>query len=263
MWIFRNWRRARVLKRAQLDESLWRLALSHVALTRYFSGEEVARLRELVILFLHEKSIDASHDVHVDERMRLVIAIQACVPILNLGLDYYAGWHAVIVYPGQFRPRHEVIDEAEVVHVDEDWKLGESWENGPVILSWEDVKHSGAGDGFNLVIHEFAHKLDMLDGASNGAPPLHATMDRPTWARIFAAAYADFCARVDRGEDTTIDPYAAESPEEFFAVFSEAFFEIPDMLARDYPEVYEQMKFFYRQDPRARQSAPPVIATSL
>lgn len=263
MWNFKAWRRGRILKRARLDESLWQQALSRVALTRHFSHDDLARLRELVIFFLHEKSIDSAEGVVVDDGMRLVIAIQACVPILNLGLDYYAGWHAVIVYPGQFRPRHEVVDDANVVHVDEDWKLGESWENGPVILSWEDVNQSGVGDGFNLVIHEFAHKLDMLDGASNGAPPLHANMDRPTWARIFAAAYADFCARVDRGEDTTIDPYAAESPEEFFAVFSEAFFEIPEVLVRDYPEVYQQMKFFYRQDPRARQSARPAIATSL
>ena len=253
MWIFRNWRRARVLKRARLDESLWQQALARVTLTQNFTPDELVRLRELVILFLHEKSVDAADGVLVDDAMRLVIAIQACVPILNLGLDYYAGWHAVIVYPGQFRPRHEVVDDAEVVHIDEDWKLGESWEHGPVILSWEDVNNSSAGDGFNLVIHEFAHKLDMLDGAANGAPPLHANMDRPTWARIFAAAYEDFCARVDRGDETAIDPYASESPEEFFALFSEAFFEIPDALARDYPDVYEQMKLFYRQDPLLRQ----------
>lgn len=260
MWNFRNWRRQRVLKRARLDETAWQQALSHVALTWRFSPNEVARLRELVILFLHEKTIEASDSVQLDDGMRLVIAIQACVPILNLGLDYYAGWHAVIVYPGQFRPRREVVDDAHVVHVDEDWKLGESWENGPVILSWEDVQHSGAGDGFNLVIHEFAHKLDMLDGAPNGAPPLHAEMDRATWTRIFAAAFADFSARVSRGEHTAIDPYAAESPAEFFAVFSEAFFEIPDVLVRDYPHVYAQLTLYYRQDPQARQSAQPNAA---
>ncbi|MBI3776327.1 MAG: zinc-dependent peptidase, partial [Gammaproteobacteria bacterium] len=139
MWSFRNWRRARVLKRARLDEHRWQSALSRVALTRGFSADELCRLRELVILFLHEKSVEAAGEVTLDDDMRLVIAIQACVPILNLGLDYYAGWYAVIVYPQQFRPQHEFIDDADVVHVEDDWKMGETWEHGPVILSWDDV----------------------------------------------------------------------------------------------------------------------------
>lgn len=252
MWSFRNWRRARVLKRARLDEHRWQAALARVALTRGFSADEARRLRELVILFLHEKRIEAAGEVTLDDDMRLVIAIQACVPILNLGLDYYTGWYAVIVYPQQFRPQHEYVDEAEVVHVEDDWKMGETWAHGPVILSWEDVQNSGANDGFNLVIHEFAHKLDMLDGAANGAPPMHANMQLAQWSQVFTEAYADFCNRVERDEATDIDPYASESPAEFFAVCSEAFFEIPHTVRQHYPQVYEQLALYYRQDPIRR-----------
>ena len=255
MWSFRNWRRARVLKRSPLNDDHWQRALARVSLTHGFSADELRRLRELVILFLHEKSIETAGEVVLDDEMRLVIAIQACVPILNLGLDCYAGWYAVIVYPQQFRPQHEYVDDTDVVHVEDDWKMGESWERGPVILSWEDVQNSGANDGFNLVIHEFAHKLDMLDGSPNGAPPMHANMRLDMWSRVFTQAYADFCARVDRAEDTEIDPYASESPAEFFAVLSEAFFEIPLTVQRHYPLVYEQLAMFYRQDPVSRFGA--------
>lgn len=255
MWSFRTWRRARLLKRAQLDDDSWQRALARVALTRDFSADELRRLRELVILFLYEKSVETAGGVTVTEEMRLLIAIQACVPILNLGLDSYAGWYAVIVYPQQFRPQHEYVDDANVVHVDGDWKMGESWERGPVILSWEDVKNSGAGDGFNLVIHEFAHKLDMLDGSINGAPALHPNMSLAEWSRVFTHAYADFCARVERAEAVGIDPYGAESPAEFFAVLSEAFFEIPLIVQQRYPQVYEQLALFYRQDPVRRLGA--------
>ena len=255
MWSFRNWRRARLLKRAQLDDDSWQRALTRVALTRDFRADELRRLRELVIVFLHEKSIEAADGVSLNDEMRLLIAIQACVPILNLSMEYYTGWYAVIVYSQQFRPQHEYVDDANVVHVDNDWKMGESWERGPVILSWEDVKNSGAGDGFNLVIHEFAHKLDMLDGSINGSPALHTNMSPAEWTRVFTQAYADFCARVERAEAVGIDPYGAESPAEFFAVLSEAFFEIPLIVQQRYPQVYEQLTLFYRQDPVRRLEA--------
>lgn len=254
MFGFRNWRRRRVLARAQVDERAWAKACARVPLLAGFDADELRRLRDLVVLFLHEKSIEATDSVELNDVARLVIALQACIPILNLGLDYYDGWHSVIVYPNQFRPRHEVVGDDEVVHVDDDWKLGESWDRGPVILSWEDVQAAGQIDGFNLVIHEFAHKLDMLDGAANGAPPMHDDMNIRQWAAAFTPAYADFCGKVDAGVETAIDPYAAESPEEFFAVLSEAFFEIPEVVRAEYPAVYEQLRQFYRQDPDARRA---------
>jgi hypothetical protein len=142
-----------------------------------------------------------------------------------------------------------------VVHQGDEPYSGEAWLGGPVVLSWADIQTSEYSDGVNVVIHEFAHKLDMLNGDANGFPPLHAEMDREAWSMTFRAAYEDFCARVDADEDTPIDPYASESPGEFFAVLSEAFFETPDVVQDEYPAVYAQLAAFYRQDPAQRFAA--------
>jgi Mlc titration factor MtfA (ptsG expression regulator) len=130
--------------------------------------------------------------------------------------------------------------------------VGEAWLQGPIILSWAEVAQSGWEDGVNVVIHECAHKLDMLNGEANGYPPLRPGMDRQEWSRVCAAAYEDFCRQVDGGEETPIDPYGAENPGEFFAVMSEAFFEIPHVLQGEYPELYAQFAAFYGQDPLKR-----------
>ena len=124
-----------------------------------------------------------------------------------------------------------------------------------MILSWEDAAAAEQDAGYNVVIHEFAHKLDMLNGDANGFPPLHADMSREAWSDAFSRAYADFCSRVDADEATTLDSYAAEDPAEFFAVMSEAFFQAPQVVRTDYPAVYEQLALFYRQDPAQRRVA--------
>ena len=131
---------------------------------------------------------------------------------------------------------------------------GESMLGGPVVLSWPDVEASAdwQGSGMNLVIHEFAHKIDMRDGDANGCPPLPPDMSAREWKLAFDAAYEDFAARVDEAEDTAIDPYAAEHPAEFFAVLSEVFFAEPSLLVDEYPDVYRAFAGFYRQDPAAR-----------
>lgn len=167
--------------------------------------------------------------------------------MLNLGLDCYRGWVGIIVYPGDFVIARTIIDDAGVVHEFDDEVAGEAWEGGPVLLSWFET--AAEAQGMNVVIHEFAHKLDMLSGIPDGQPPLREGMSRQAWASAFEAAYADFCKRVDAGEDTELDPYAAEHPAEFFAVMSEAFFETPHLLRAQYPAVYEQLTAFYRQDP--------------
>ena len=237
-----------------LPESAWRAALARLPLLQGLTPEEMARLRELALRFLRDKQLTPAGGLELTDRMRLMIALQACLPILNLGAEYYAGWVEVIVYPGQFVPEHEYTDEAGVVHVTRRPMAGEAWLQGPVVLSWEDIAASAGADGFNVVIHELTHKLDMRNGGADGFPPLHADMSTKAWTRIFSAAYEDFCQRVDRGEDTLLDPYASENPGEFFAVMSEAFFEIPHVLKDCYPEVYGQLAAFYRQDPAARQA---------
>lgn len=254
---YKAWRRRRILKRIRIPEDTWREAFSYLTFLRELSNEELERLRELATLFLHEKAIEGAAGLSLTEAMRLTIALQACLPILNLGLDWYAGWTSVIVYPTGFIPDREYTDETGIVHAERHALSGESWLRGPVILSWEDVVPADASDGYNLVIHEFAHKLDMLDGVANGLPPLHRGMSVSAWAEAFSQAYADFRATVDRDEETAIDPYGAEDPGEFFAVLSELFFTSPSVIQQTYPAVYHQLSAFYRQDPAAGESRSP------
>lgn len=260
-WL-RRWRRARVLKAADLDSELWRAAVERYPFIVELNDRELERLRELVILFLHEKDIHGAAGMSIRDEVRVAVAVQACILVLELGLEYYRGWVEVIVYPDEFVAEYDYVDEAGVAHHVEQAMTGESWERGPVIVSWADAEEAGRGSGYNVVIHEFAHKLDMLNGEPNGFPPLHADMDRAQWADAFSAAYEDFCRKVDAGQRPRIDEYAAESPAEFFAVMSEAFFEAPDIVRATYPQVYDQLAQFYRQDPGARAGRHlPALAT--
>lgn len=236
-----DWRRRRVLDKHQVDEALWRQATGKLKFLPASS-----RLKELVLLFLAEKEFTGAHGIEVTDAMRVSIAAQACLPILELGLDWYRGWHGVVVYPGDFRVRRQEVDEAGVLHEWEDDLAGEAFPGGPVVLSWDAAAHDPS---MNVVIHEFTHKLDMLNGAADGLPPLHAGMDARAWQRAFEEAYEGFCDAVDRGKDTWLDPYAAEHPSEFFAVVSEAFFTDGKETLRRYPDVYQQLRLFYRQHP--------------
>ena len=235
-----------------MPKEAWHAAVSGLPVLRGLSEDELERLRELATLFLHEKQVVAAGGFSLDDDTQIKIAAQACLPILNLGLDYYAGWVSVIVYPDEFVPEHEFMDEAGVVHIVHAPVTGESWERGPVILSGADAVRCDGHDGTNVVIHEFAHKLDMLSGAMNGFPPPHREMSSEHWAQTFTAAFTDFCAKVERGVEMALDPYGAENPAEFFAVASEAFFETPHTLQQAYPDVYRQLAAFYRQDPAQR-----------
>jgi hypothetical protein len=250
--LLREWRRKRTLRNARLDEALWNKVAAKLTFLRGLSDEDTARLKELVVLFLAEKEMHGAHGLQLSDEARLSIAAQACLPILNLGLDVYAGWVGVIVYPGEFRVHKEEVDEDGVVHTFEDELAGEAWPGGPVILSWEDA--SMRERGYNVVIHEFAHKIHMDGGGDAEFPAARRGMDAAKWRKALEDAYARFCADVDSGEPTFIDPYAAEHPAEFFAVMSEAFFTESAVLARDWPELYEQLALFYSQDPAGRVS---------
>jgi Mlc titration factor MtfA (ptsG expression regulator) len=254
----RSWRRNRILRQSPLEEMQWQELVSHFPFAWTLPAEDQQRLKELVVLFLHEKDFAAAAGLQLNAPMQLWVAIQACILVLNLGLDYYRGWSGIVLYPEQFVPRHQHVDETGIVHEGDEPYAGEAWLGGPVVLSWADIQGTECPDGVNVAIHEFAHKLDMLNGDANGFPPLHAGMNRAAWSEAFAAAYDDFCRRVDTDEDTQIDPYASESPGEFFAVLSEAFFEIPDVVQDEYPQVYAQLAAFYRQDPAERLMAATV-----
>ena len=239
-----DWRRRRVLDRHEVDEALWRQATGKLEFLPASS-----RLKELVVLFLAEKEFAGAHGMEPSDAMRVSIAAQACLPILELGLDWYRGWRGVVVYPGDFRVRRQELDEAGVLHEWDDELAGEAFPGGPVVLSWDAAAHDPY---MNVVIHEFTHKLDMLNGAADGLPPLHPGMDVRAWSRAFEPAYEGFCDAVQRGKDTWLDPYAAEHPSEFFAVVSEAFFTEAAETRRRYPDVYDQLRLFYRQDPASR-----------
>jgi Mlc titration factor MtfA (ptsG expression regulator) len=239
-----EWRRRRVLQRHSIDDAVWRKLVARLS---FLPGSE--KLKQLTLLFLAEKEFSGAHGIEVTDEMRVAIAAQACLPILELGLDWYAGWRGIVVYPGDFRVRRREVDEDGVVHEWEDDLAGEAMPGGPVVISWDAAAHDPR---MNVVIHEFAHKLDMVNGAADGLPPLHAGMDARAWAAAFKEAYEGFCDALERGKHTWLDPYAAEHPSEFFAVVSEAFFEHPGDTRERYPAVYEQLKRFYRQDPAVR-----------
>lgn len=249
---FRNWRRRRVLERHNIPEADWQAAVARLPLLDGLGTEELQRLRELAALFLHEKHLEPVQGLELDDAMRYDLAAQAALPILHLGLDWYDGWQSLVLYPDEFVTRQEWTDEHGLVHARREIRSGEAWDRGPVVLSWADVAASGNCDGYNTVIHELAHKLDYSNGAMDGCPALHAGMRVRDWRAAFEPAYADLCERVDGGEETALDPYGTEAPQEFFAVMSEHFFETPHLLQREYPAVYAQLRQFYRQDPAPR-----------
>ena len=246
-----DWWQQRIIDRSTITPQQWHSAIARIPLLARLTEIEKQKLVRLSILFLHYKTFEGAHHLEVTRAMKMNIALQACLPILNLGIDWYHGWVSIIVYPAQFIPERQYVDEHGVEHRNKSVLSGESWHKGPVILSWEDAEQSGRVDGYNLVIHEFAHKLDVLNGKTNGFPPLHRDMNTSEWARALSEAYEDFQQRANSG-DVPIDNYAASSPAEFFAVFSEIFFERPDVLHHFYPSVYQQFKQFYRQDTLAR-----------
>jgi Mlc titration factor MtfA (ptsG expression regulator) len=209
--------------------------------------------------------------------MQVNIALQACLPILNLGLDWYRGWSSIVVYPGEFLVPRSIADEDGVVHEYVEPITGEAWEGGPLLLSWEDAQQhtTESGSPYSVVIHEFVHKIDLLDGAADGVPPfasaLHANLDPRRWNAVLADTFERFLAELELIEselpaevdpDTDeadpyyahlpFDPYAAQDEAEFFAVTSEAFFVAPAALQRAFPEWYAMLSAFFRQDPVAR-----------
>ena len=169
----RSWRLRRILARHPIAEPPWQDALRRCGPARRLGASDQAALRVLVTLFLDEKSLEPVRGLELDDADRVLLATHACIPILKLGLDWYDGWHSVIVYPDAFVPHRPKIDAAGVVHQTSTVMAGEAWGRGPVILSWAEVLNGGKQPGHNVVIHEMAHKLDMLNGDANGLPPRH------------------------------------------------------------------------------------------
>ncbi len=214
---------------------------------------EKTRLRELSSVFLYQKRMTGV-GISVTEEMRVTIAAQACLTILDLGIESMKGWYEIIIYPDIFYVSRDESDENGIIHHRNAVLSGEAWPRGPLILAWKAVMQDRVSlhEGQNLIIHEMAHKLDMLNGRANGMPPLHINMQTEHWTAVFSSAFQHLHQHIKHHRSVTINPYAASNPAEFFAVISEYFFSAPEILITHFPDVYHQLQLYYRQDPKCR-----------
>lgn len=240
----------RILRRNQIPHPIWHGVTQQIKVLQGLDAVQMAHLRVLATWFLHNKSINGVRGLQVTQEMRVAVAAQACLLILNLDTGYFDDWVEVVLYPDAFRVKHERMDALGLLHNEASELSGEAWLHGPVILSWADVErdsfHSQAGR--NVVLHEFAHKLDGLNGVANGLPPLRRGMILRRWAEELSVAYDALCMQVVAGDAAFINSYAATSPAEFFAVVTEYFFTAPEILNNYYPGVYKQLAKFYRHN---------------
>ena len=235
-----------------IQDELWRTVATDTPWVSALDDVRSDRLRGLAARFLHQKTITPLAGLSLDDAQRVQLAALCCLPLLEFGESGLRGWSQLIVYPDAFRVHRTHTDAAGVLHEWEDDLAGEAWDQGPLVLSWADVQADLAEPdaGFCVAVHEMAHKLDALDGELDGTPPLPGEW-HGHWARDFQRAYDDFCMQVDLGRETVIDPYAAEAPEEFFAVVTEYHFSAPDVLADAMPEVGRHLRRFYGPSPFA------------
>ena len=248
------WREQRALARRAIPDDLWALTFARLPFLARLDEAQRAELRRLCSLFLDRKQFHGVGGLEVTDDMALLIAAQACLPVLGLGLQLYDGFVGIVVHPDEVVAQRSVMDEDGVVHEYEESLTGEAMSGGPLMLAWADVRDAAeAADwGYNVVIHEFAHVIDMAaEGLADGVPPLPDLASRERWIEVIDAAYEDFCALVDSGVDTVVDPYGAEAVEEFFAVAVEAFFVAPVPFRRESPAMYELLAGYFRQDPAA------------
>ncbi len=242
---FKQWRNQRILKNSTFTWDDWQRIAKQLPVLKRLDQAQQLKLFDLATLFLHYKTFSGAQEFTITDHMRQAIALQACLPILNLGLDWFKGWSSVIVYPEAFRRQNSVVDEFGVTHTSNANLSGEAWVRGPVVLSWKNTETAGELDGHNVVIHEFVHKLDMLNGRANGFPPMQRDMNPGKWSELMTKAFADFQRNPKQG----LDRYGATNPAEFFAVLSEVFFETPGLLHDAYPEIYKLMTQFFLQEP--------------
>ncbi len=260
---------------AAIPDPLWKATIDTLQFVARLSADERGRLRKLAEQLLADKQMSAAADLELTAAMQVNIAVQACLPVLNLGLDWYRGWKSIVVYPSEFLVPRQVTDDDGVVHEYVEPISGEAWDGGPLVLSWEDAQQSatGAGAAYSVVIHEFAHKIDLLDGKADGVPPLvsaHKPLSLDRWRSVLHQSLDRFTAELELIEaelpddldpesdeadrhytHLPIDPYAAQDDAEFFAVSSEAFFVEPRRLHDAFPEWYALLAQFFLQDPLA------------
>jgi Mlc titration factor MtfA (ptsG expression regulator) len=250
-WVARK--RAQV--RAHPFPTAWRKILQRrVPLVRRLPVDLQLQLKKHMQVFIAEKPFMGCAGLQVTDEMRVVIAAQACLLVLNRPTDFFPNLRQILVYPAAFVVDRATTDGAGVRQERRHALAGESWSEGQVILSWQDSLEGAqvADDGRNVVIHEFAHQLDQENGAANGAPLLAAGAmphNSRRWSEVFHEAYAQLQAQARSGRTCLFSHYGAQDPAEFFAVASEVFFEQGGALAQDYPALYRELSAYYRVDP--------------
>lgn len=252
-WL-RAWRsraEARAVARRPIPDDLWKRTLVRYRFLQRRDPATAAELRRLTSLLLDRKEFSTVGGLVLRDHIAVAIAAQACLPVLRLGLDRYDGFVGIVVSPEPVRVPREHVDEAGVHHEGVEELSGQAQDGGPMLLSWPDVRRAGVEGGmaYNVVIHEFAHVMDLADGVSDGVPPLPPDIPRAEWTGVLKREYRAFVARVDAGEATALDPYGANGEDEFFAVASESFFVDPVGMKNEHPALYGVFVRFYRQDP--------------
>jgi Mlc titration factor MtfA (ptsG expression regulator) len=254
----RRWQERRAIARRSIPDALWAHTEARFPFLRQPDLADATRLREMSSLFLEAKQFSGAHGFEVTDEMAVAVAAQACLPVLHLGLAWYDSFVGIVVHEGELATRRERTDDHGVVHHFDDVFSGEAMPGGPVTLSWQDILMAGT-DGewaYGVVIHEMAHVLDMRNGEADGMPPLASRAQQARWHSAATEAYDMLCCQVQGGRTTAIDPYAAESPDEFFAVACESFFITPRRLKAGHPALYAELQSFFRQDPAAHMAQP-------
>jgi hypothetical protein len=252
---WRAGREARLAKRHAIPDALWTLTLLRYPFLAQRSVAELETLRRMSALFLARKEFHGVGGFEVTDAVAVAVAAQACLPVLHLGLAWYDGFIGIVMHESEVLARREVMDEDGIVHEYDEELAGEAMEGGPLMLAWnavaanEDPTQLGSDAVYNVVIHEFAHVIDMRDGLADGVPPLPTVAAREAWIAVIDAEWERFCARVDAGEETLIDPYGAEAVEEFFAVAVEAYFVAPKDMQREEPRLFALLDGFFAPTP--------------
>ena len=252
-----GWRLKRALKRP-MPASFLAILQRNLPLYPRMAPLLQAQLHTLLLQFLHQKTFVGCAGQEIDDEVRVTIAGQACLLLLNRATRVYPTLHTVLVYPSAFMVPRNQVDAGGVVTETRQDLLGESWGDGRVVLSWDHVRrgaHEGS-DGQNVVLHEFAHQLDSESGSTNGAPYLGSAARYRSWAAVLSRDFAHLRAQAMGQQHGVLDHYGATSPAEFFAVATETFFEKPYQLAERHPALFSEFEKYYRVDPRAWQTAP-------
>ncbi len=254
--MFGWWKKRRRRKlRAQKFSDAWRQILLHnVPYAQRLTNDERRQLEGHIHILLHEKHWEGCGGLELSDEIRVTVAAQAALLLLNRQANFYPKLTSILIYPDHYRAEGTRMIGGGIIVESEEVRAGESWYRGAIVVSWSHTQHGAinTGDGLNVVLHEFAHQLDAETGSMNGTPLLPDARTYDEWARICTRDYRKLQSDLRRGRFSTLRPYAATNPAEFFAVATETFFERPAPLRQSHPELYDLLRAYYHQDPAAR-----------